>query len=54
MRIKITMTEEAFNEALRKIQTGLGTPEYKRKAKTRFFNQYYDEVYGRGKRGPFQ
>ena len=53
MRIKITMTEEAFNEALRKIQTGLGTPEYKRKAKPRFFNQYYDEVYGRGKRWPF-
>lgn len=45
------MTEEDFNLALLKIQRSNGTPEYKKKPKERFFKQYYDEVYGRGKRG---
>ena len=45
------MTEEEFNLALLKIQNGNGTPEYKRRAKARFFKQYYEQVHGRGKRG---
>ncbi len=46
------MTEEDFNAALTKIQSSKTcTAEYKYKAKLRFFRQYYEEVYGRGKRG---
>jgi len=51
LKRKNPMTEEDFNLALLKIQRSNGTPEFKRRAKSRFFKQYYEQVYGRGKRG---
>ena len=50
MKERRPMTEEKFNESLRSIQEGNGTPEYKRKAKKNFFNRHYDEVYGKPKK----